>query len=220
MDFANVTGDSDSAWLSAGIAETVTGDLRDIGRFRVVDRARVVEAVRRTDGSLHAVSADLGTTFAVVGSYQRSCAIASASPARIVNVENGEALADAKVDGPACRHLRVCRIRWSLNSRRSSALSATSSAERRFARDAKPRGVPRVHGGLAAVSKRSTCARFHQAIASFERAIAIDPRYALAYTGLASAQLAAYEATRSDNEPAKELLDAAIGHARQGRRSR
>jgi len=27
MDFLNVTGDADAAWLSAGIAETVTGDL-------------------------------------------------------------------------------------------------------------------------------------------------------------------------------------------------
>ena len=31
MDFANVTGHPDSAWLSAGIAETVTADLRALG---------------------------------------------------------------------------------------------------------------------------------------------------------------------------------------------
>src|SRR5438445_5315565 len=31
MDFANVTGDADSAWLAAGIAETVTGDHRPPG---------------------------------------------------------------------------------------------------------------------------------------------------------------------------------------------
>src|SRR4029079_8623570 len=28
MDFTNVSGDPDTSWLSAGIAETVTGDLR------------------------------------------------------------------------------------------------------------------------------------------------------------------------------------------------
>src|SRR3984893_11720722 len=47
MDFDNVTGDADSAWLSAGIAETVTCDLRTLGDFRVIDRWRVVEAARR-----------------------------------------------------------------------------------------------------------------------------------------------------------------------------
>jgi tetratricopeptide (TPR) repeat protein len=53
------------------------------------------------------------------------------------------------------------------------------------------------------------------AIANFERAISVDPRYALAYTGLASAQLAAYEETRSENAPAQDLLKTAIGHARR-----
>src|SRR5262249_1678835 len=96
--FTNVTGEADSAWLSAGIAETVTGDLRTIGRFRVVDRARVADAMRRTGGSLQDISADLGTMFAVVGSYQRQADRIRIN-ARIVHVKNGETLADAKVDG-------------------------------------------------------------------------------------------------------------------------
>ena len=44
MDFANVTGDPNSAWLSAGIPETVTGDLRAMGRFRIVDRGQIGRA--------------------------------------------------------------------------------------------------------------------------------------------------------------------------------
>src|SRR5262249_51717507 len=99
MDFANVTGDPDSAWLAAGIAETVTGDLRSTGRFRVVDRGRVIDAIRRTGGSLHEAAAWLGTTFAVVGSYQRNGDRIRIT-ARIVNTQSGEAVADAKVDGP------------------------------------------------------------------------------------------------------------------------
>ncbi len=98
MDFANVTGESDSAWLSAGIAETVTGDLRALGRFRVVDRGRVTEAIRRTSGSFQEVSADLDAPLVVVGSYQRNGDRIRIT-ARIVNVRNGAALADAKVDG-------------------------------------------------------------------------------------------------------------------------
>jgi tetratricopeptide (TPR) repeat protein len=53
-----------------------------------------------------------------------------------------------------------------------------------------------------------------RSIANFERAIAADVRYALAYTGLASAQLAAYEATRAENTPSQSLLDGAIANAR------
>src|SRR4029077_6901901 len=95
---ANVTGESDSAWLAAGIAETVTGDLRALGRFRVVDRGRVLEAVRRTNGSLRELSTELDAPLVVVGSYQRNGDRIRIT-ARIVNVRSGEALADAKVDG-------------------------------------------------------------------------------------------------------------------------
>lgn len=52
------------------------------------------------------------------------------------------------------------------------------------------------------------------AIANFERAVAADPHYTLAYTGLASAELARYETTRSDNEPAVDVLQRAEQHAR------
>jgi tetratricopeptide (TPR) repeat protein len=54
-----------------------------------------------------------------------------------------------------------------------------------------------------------------RAITNFERAIAIDPHYALAYTGLATAQLATYEATRSENAPSADVLNAAITNARR-----
>src|SRR5438552_2045408 len=68
IDFVNVTGEPDSAWLSVGIAETVTGDLRALNQFRVVDRWRVMEATRRTGGSLQEIATDLGTRLAVLGS--------------------------------------------------------------------------------------------------------------------------------------------------------
>src|SRR5687768_8055413 len=43
LDFENVSADSTLAWLSSGIAETVTNDLR-AATMRVIDRVRVVEA--------------------------------------------------------------------------------------------------------------------------------------------------------------------------------
>jgi len=40
LDFANVSGDREMAWLSSGIAETVTSGLRLAGNLRVIDRLR------------------------------------------------------------------------------------------------------------------------------------------------------------------------------------
>jgi DNA-binding winged helix-turn-helix (wHTH) protein len=99
LDFNNVTGDADSAWLSAGIAETVTSDLRGLGRFRVVDRERVAEAERRSNGSFQRAAAELEAPLVVVGSFQQQGDRIRIT-ARIVNVQTGEAEADAKVDGP------------------------------------------------------------------------------------------------------------------------
>lgn len=99
LDFVNVTGDPETAWLSAGIAETVTGDLRALGDFRILDRRRVLEATSTFGGSLQAVARETGANLIVVGSFQRSRSRIRIT-ARMVDSAGGEALADAKVDGP------------------------------------------------------------------------------------------------------------------------
>ena len=213
MDFDNVTGEPDSAWLSAGIAETVTGDLRALGRFRVVDRASVREAARRTSGSLQEVSADLDAPLAVVGSFQRHGDRIRIT-GRIVHVRNGEALADAKVDGLLAD---VFELQDRVVEQFSKELGVATGL---IAKSGGSRETPNLEayrafteGWLQLESLETR--EIPGAVSKFERAIAIDPRYALAYTGLASAQLAAYEETRSETAPSRELLRAAIGHARR-----
>ena len=213
MDFVNVTGESDSAWLSAGIAETVTGDLRATGRFRVVDRGRVMEATRLTSGSLHDVVSHVGASFAVVGSYQRRAERIRIT-ARIVDVQTGEALADAKVDGPLTE---IFELQDRVVAQFSSELGIGGGV-------ASPTRSPRETTSLEAYRAYTEAwlrletldlREIPGATAGFQKAIAIDPEYTLALTGLASAQLAAYESTRSDPVPAQALLTSAIDHARR-----
>jgi len=53
------------------------------------------------------------------------------------------------------------------------------------------------------------------AIADFERAIKIDPRYAAAHVGLANARFWQYEMSRARNQPDGGLLARAIDHVRR-----
>ena len=212
MDFVNVTGDPDSAWLAAGIAETVTGDLRSSGAFRVVDRGRVTDAIRRTGGSLPDVASELGTTFAVVGSYQRN-ADRIRITARIVNVNAGEALADAKVDGPLSA---IFELQDQVVAQFSKGLGFGATAVARAAvRETPSLEAYRAYTEAWLHLETLDLREIPLAIAGFQRAITIDSDYALAFTGLASAQFAAYDATRSDNVPAAGLLKDAGVHARR-----
>lgn len=212
MDFVNVTGDPESSWLSAGIAETVTSDLRALGRFRVIDRWRVVEASRRTAGSLQQLAVDLRAALVVVGSFQRN-GDSIRITGRIVDVEKGEAIADAKVDG---RVAGIFDLQDQVAQQFSRELGAgvSSSGRRAAVRETSSLDAYRAATEGWLLLETLDVRDVPRAIGQFRRAIAADPRYALAYTGLANAEIVAYETTRSDNVPARDLLDAAIEHAR------
>ena len=212
LDFSNVSGDRELAWLSSGIAETVTNDLRATSPLRVIDRVRVVEAVRRCGAELSALRPELHLDRAVVGSFQRAGERLRIT-ARVVDASSGEALADAKADGLLAnvfdlQDKLVSQFADSLGMRRRDvgrhATGDTSSLE---AYQAFTEGRVRLESldGAAVPA----------AINDFERAIRIDPRYAAAHVGLANARFWQYEMSRARNQLDGGLLARAIDHVRR-----
>src|SRR5262245_8810242 len=211
LDFTNVTEDLDTAWLRAGIAETVTSDLGRLDHFRVIDRWRVVQASRRTDGSMHEMAAALNASLIVTGSYQRVGPLLRIT-ARLVDLASGEAIADAKVDGPV-----------------DDVFTLQDGIVSAFARELDVPGLPRSRQlGVRETSNLEAYRSYTEgwlkiesldtelvpaAIADFEHAIARDPRYATAYSGLASAELVAYEMTRTMPDLNTRALASGIDHA-------
>jgi DNA-binding winged helix-turn-helix (wHTH) protein/Flp pilus assembly protein TadD len=212
LDFTNVAADADAAWLSAGIAETVSADLAALGTFKVVDRWRVAEAARLSGGGIQEIAAALAVRFVVVGGFRRHGDRVRIT-ARVLDVASGDAIADAKVDG-----------------RLDDIFALQDQVAAQFARElgmaAAPLEAPRPRGretaSLEAYRKvvegwlkveSLDVGQLEDAIAYFERAVEIDPHYAQAYTGLANAEFASYEATRAQNTPAAALLQSAIAHA-------
>jgi DNA-binding winged helix-turn-helix (wHTH) protein/Tfp pilus assembly protein PilF len=209
LDFALATSADADAWLSAGLAETVTNDLRRLGHFRVIERRRVLEAVRATDGSLERIAAALGARLLVVGSIQRNQEKVRIT-SRIVDVRSGEALADAKVDG-AIGNIFDLQDEVVRQLARELSLPSDSAIARDTASLAAFRAF--TEGWLALESLEVE--RMREAIARFEHAVSADPGYARALAGLASAELACYESTRADNEPDQALLGRAVAHAEE-----
>ena len=214
LDFVNLTGNRDSDWLSAGIAETVTGDFRTRAHVRIVDRWRVTDAVRRCDGSLQQIAQDVHAQLVVAGSIQRHGPQIRIT-ARVIDVRTAEALADTKVDGPFDRIFElqdriVIQLLTSLGV--VAARTEGSSVGRR---DTASLAVYRasVEGWLRL--ETLDVRELPGAVNHFEQALEADPRYAQAYAGLATAEFALYEETRADLRPAQNRLQRAIENARR-----
>ena len=210
-DFVNLTGDPDVAWLGAGIAETVSSDLASVGEFHVIDRWRVSEAARQAGGSAVQVGAATGASHVVTGSYQRRGSQLRVT-ARLVDASRGEAMADVKVDG-----------------RLEDVFSLQDQIVRSFAHELGLATAPASRVGVGETSSLEAYRAYMEgwlkvesmdvtqnvpAMRDFERAIAIDPGYAIAYSGLANAEFIAFDNTRATPSPNFAALRSGIEHAR------
>jgi DNA-binding winged helix-turn-helix (wHTH) protein/tetratricopeptide (TPR) repeat protein len=214
LDFTNVSTDKEFAWLASGIAETVTNDLRAAGTHRIIDRVRVVEAVRRVGTDLANLRKDLHLDLAVVGSFQRSAERLRIT-ARVVDAGSGEALAEAKADG------KLEQV-FELQDRIVEQFSATldkdgpepSTARRTYRETSSLEAYQAFTEGRVRLESLDA-SLVPGAIADFERAIVLDPRYALAHVGLANARFWQYEMSRARSQPEAALLARAIDHVRR-----
>jgi tetratricopeptide (TPR) repeat protein len=191
----------------------VTNGLRLSRNLRIIDRLRVVEAVRRVGTDLRALRAELGIDLAVVGAFQRLGERLRLT-ARVTDVNTGEARADAKVDGAV---EQVFEIQDRLVTELVDALGETI---------AEPT-VQRVHRETSSLEAYQAftegrirlesleAALVPAAIADFERAVALDPRYALAHVNLGLARFWLYEASRAQNRRDAALLARAIEPVRR-----
>lgn len=211
LDFTNVTGDRDVDWLSAGIAETVSSDLAALEHFRVVDRWRVLQTVGHARGPMQDAGAALGLDLVATGSFQRRGSQLRIS-ARIVDLESGQATADAKVDGQlddvfALQDGIVSAIARELH------LSPPPTARPAAAHETSSLAAYRAHTEGWLKLETFDTDLVPAAIRDFEAAIAADPGFAQAHTGLANAELVAFERTRLLAGPDLAALVSGIEHA-------
>jgi DNA-binding winged helix-turn-helix (wHTH) protein/Tfp pilus assembly protein PilF len=210
IDFANVSSDRELGWLSSGIAETVTNDLRATAPLRVVDRVRVVEATRRVGNELSALRAELHLDLAVVGSFQRAGNRLRIT-ARVVDAASGDTIAEAKADGPL---EQVFELQDRIVAQFSDTLRM-GGRQSRAAGDTSSLDAYRAFTEGRVKLESLEASHVPVAVADFERAIELDPRYAAAHVGLANARFWQYEMSRARNQPDSALLARAIDHVRR-----
>ena len=168
---------------------------------------------RRGARSIEAARA-CGLDLLVVGSYQRAGDRLRIT-ARAIHAGSGEAVAHSKADGAVADVFQlqdaiVTQLLRSLHVPVTAAAAARIGVHETSSLEAY-RALTEGRLKLETLNP----ADVPEAIRDFERAIALDPRYAHAYVGLAHAHLWRFEASRARNRPDTGELRAAISHGRR-----
>ncbi len=188
--FDNITGHGEDAWLGAGIAETVTADLKALPGLTVLGRERVNAALRKLGleeaGSGQDVPAlvgrELGAAFVLSGGFQRS-AEAVRITARMTDVAGGAIVRTVKIDGSLAQIFelqdRVAReLAGALRPGRDQAAQAPDETQVLAAYEAFAKGVLNV--------RVESYEALDRGVYFFERATTLDPGYARAHLELGS----------------------------------
>lgn len=206
-DFTNLSGEANLNWLAAGIAETMTHDLRAVKDLAVIDR---ISATDGGQGSSGVPQPDL----LVVGSIQQAGDRLRIT-ARVVDADTRQAVAHARADGTMAE---LFDLQDAIVAQLSAGLQLTvtpAAAARMRARETSSLDAYRALTEGRLKLETLDPAAVPGAVTDFERALALDPRYALAHVGLAHASYWRYQVSRADAAPATGELAQAIAHAKR-----
>jgi serine/threonine-protein kinase len=190
LEFTNVTRDPAVDWLGVGIVETLEGELRKLSGLQVVSRGRAQQVIRglRLDLEEPAGLVKLGNRlqakWVATGSFQRAGNRIRVTT-RLVDVPAGETVPIEKDDG-------VWDDLFDVQDRVVAALvHALDVGGGATEARPQPAGVPSLDAYEHYANGRRAMHELGQgslveAKQHFERALALDPHYALAYSGLGS----------------------------------
>jgi serine/threonine-protein kinase len=184
LPFVNVSSDPENEYLSDGITDELINQLAHVEGIRVASRTSVF-ALKGKSQDVRAIGALLGCTSVLEGTVRRAGQQLRIT-AQLTSTEDGSLVWSQRYDRPVAD---VFAIQDELARTIVNTLRATS-----FADLATPQAARRHTKNLNAYRlylkgryewNRRTQEGVAAGIRYFERAIAEDPSYALAYTGLA-----------------------------------
>jgi len=215
FDFTNASANPDDDWLSGGIAETLTTDLKRIASLRLVPRNQVIMASAAqvegeiTDEQVVNVGKAIGAHWGLWGSYQKfgdSIRIT----ANVSRTPTGELVDSHSADGPMRDMLK---IQTQIVTRFTEIIDVRPTTDERKKIEKEETGDEKAYELYARARQRSNqmgTQGFEETEQLYKKAIELDPEYALAYSGLSSLHLWRYIA---QTDPAD--LDAGEDYAKK-----
>jgi len=212
FDFKNISGDPALNWLCSGIAETVSVDLKKVAGLKIIGRDKALRALATrpdqaiSESDLSQLGRALGARWVVWGGFQSSSNLIRITP-QFAQTDTGELISAAKIDGRmediftlqdriVTTLMEILNVEVSHHELQKIGKAETDQLQA-YECYAKGRQLFRQFGKTS----------FEQAAQYFQQAIAIDPEYANAYSGLGSVFAFRYIARTR-----REDLEVAIAH--------
>jgi serine/threonine-protein kinase len=217
MDFVNLARSPELDWLGSGIAETLSTDLAKVKSVRVVSRSRIATAKPRSADEQHdaaraiELGRQLGVRWVVTGAYQRNGGRIRVTTT-LIDPATGDSLGAGKVDGQWEELFDVQdRVAGAVLEALTIRLSTT---EQERLVPAETRDLEAYEHYVYARQRmyEMQSQSLTAAIQEFERAVGLDPDYALAYSGLGTAHALQFLRTSNpqDIQRASSYLERAI----------
>jgi serine/threonine protein kinase len=193
MSFDNLTRNASDDWIGEGIAETVTSDLKNLAGLSVISRTHVFEGLKNlpaahtTDNrAAIELGRHLGASWVVTGAYQRLGPRVRIT-AQLIEMATAALIKTLKIDGAVDEIFELQdRIVFELSrsldlvvERPAAEAIATDETTSVEAFEAYSRGLVNL--------RQATRDSIERAIALFEHATELDPRYARAWASLGGA---------------------------------
>jgi tetratricopeptide (TPR) repeat protein/TolB-like protein len=195
LPLTNASGESDKEYLSVGVADSLVTRLAALPSVTVLSRAAVAEARARLTHPL-AIASELDATYVVDGTVQQAGDQLRISLS-LVRRDASVAWADT-VEGPFAT---IFQLQSRLAAALAQALAVHLSAAERASLAEQPtmnaEALAAYWRGRALLERRDVEGNLNAALAAFDGAIALDPRFADAHAGRGEALWARYLDTRA-----------------------
>ena len=201
IPFMNQNKDPEADWISDGLTESIINNLTQLPNLKVIARSSVFRYKGRTDDPL-TIGKELGVRAVLVGRLMQRGDTMVVS-AELIDVRDNKQLWGEQYERKLAEMLSVQReIAREITSNLRPTLSGVDRSRMDKMYTANPEAYELYLKGRFYWNRR-TPDDFKKAISFFEQAIAEDPGYALAYSGLADAYTLL---TVYSNEPPREIM--------------
>jgi serine/threonine protein kinase/Tfp pilus assembly protein PilF len=213
LPFENLSGDPDNAYFANGIQEEILTRLAGIGGLKVISRTST-QQYQSKPRNLREIAKQLGVVNIVEGSVQKA-----ADQVRVnVQVVNAQTDSHLWADTYDRKLTDIFNVESEIAKRVAEALQAKLTGREEQALTVKPTNNPEAYDaylrGLA-FQARSYISPSLEAAGFYERAVQLDPNFAVAWARL-SRQDAGLSFSQNDRAPARrDAAKRALGNAQK-----